>query len=339
MVPGLDGAVVAERSSRRVLDVDELTVEFTAGRKVGRAVDRVSFGVDAGEVLGIVGESGSGKSMTAMAILGLIHPPGRVASGSIQFQGRDLRLLSAQELRKIRGRDVAMIFQDPMSSMNPVITVGSQIVEAIRLHRPNISTAAARTRAIELLDLVRVPDAARRARQYPHELSGGLRQRSMIAMAIANEPALLIADEPTTALDVTIQAQILDLLQEIQLRSNRAMIIITHDLGVLAEYAHRVLVMYAGRIVERGEVDRVLAAPTHPYTAGLLKCVMRSDRSVRDLNPIPGAPPSIFRKPSGCAFHPRCALCRELCTTEEPALTAQHGGSHSACHFAAELQG
>jgi oligopeptide/dipeptide ABC transporter ATP-binding protein len=296
----------------------------------------VSFDVHPGEVFGIVGESGCGKSVTMLAVMGLL-PAGRmrVAAGEIRLRGRDLLALAEKEMRALRGRRMAMIFQDPMTSLNPVLRVESQIAEAVRLHRPELGRAAARARVIELLALVDVPDPERRCRQYPHEFSGGMRQRAMIAMAMANEPDLLIADEPTTALDVTIQAQVMDVLARARERTRAAMILVTHDLGLVAESADRVAVMYGGRIVELGGVEDVFARPCHPYTAGLLASRPRLDAAAEALYSIPGQPPAPGERPPGCVFHPRCGLRegRAPCIERIPPLDRVAAGHRAACHF------
>ena len=324
-----------------LLEIDELAVEFRTEEGVVTAVDGASFTVAESEIVGVVGESGSGKSVTAMSILGLVKPPGRRSGGAIRFRGRDLGELSATSMRAMRGGEIAMIFQDPMTALNPVVSIGRQIVEALRLHDRGIGRQAARTRAVELLALVGMPHPESRFRQYPHEFSGGMRQRAMIAMAIANRPDLLIADEPTTALDVTIQAQVLDLLRVAQRETGAATLLITHDLGVVAELADRVVVMYAGRVVEQGDVTTIFSAPRHPYTLGLLESLPRLDRDVEELHPIPGSPPSLLNRPSGCAFHPRCPMVRDRCRTTRPALLPVElaaGRDHrSACHFAEDL--
>ncbi|QWF84942.1 ABC transporter ATP-binding protein [Amycolatopsis sp. CA-230715] len=329
---------MSEPDERPLLEIDGLTVEFRTDTGVVHAVNDLSLAVRRGEILGIVGESGSGKSVTATSVLGLVRePPGRTVAGSIRFRGQDLRSLRPRELREIRGGPVGMIFQDPMTTLNPVLTIGTQIAEAIRLHHPGTPKRAALARARELLALVGVPDPAARIRQYPHEFSGGMRQRAMIAMAIANDPALIIADEPTTALDVTIQAQVLGLLKTAQAETGAATILITHDLGVVAELADRVAVMYAGRIVETATVFELFAQPRHPYTLGLLASLPRLDLPADELRPIPGSPPDMTDPPRGCAFHPRCPLARDRCRTERPALAVLDGGRQSACHFADEL--
>ncbi len=326
-----------------VLSVSNLTVEFATEDGVVHAVTDVSWDLQAGEVLGIVGESGSGKSVSTMSILGLIPtPPGRIASGEAIFKGDDMLKMSKKRLRDIRGGEMAMIFQDPMTSLNPVFTIGDQISEAIMVHHSEIGEKAARERTIELLELVGVPFAERRVDQYPHEFSGGMRQRAMIAMAIANNPSVLIADEPTTALDVTIQAQIVEVLSTAQRETHAAIVLITHDLGLIAELADRVVVMYAGRVVENGDVFEIFNSPRHPYTIGLMKSLAKLDVDQQRLEPIPGQPPSLITPPPGCAFHPRCTVSqgREICRTELPELRDAGGeqGTHrTACHFAEEL--
>jgi peptide/nickel transport system ATP-binding protein len=286
------------------------------------AVDGVSYSVESGKTLGIVGESGSGKTVSSLTTLGLTRLQGAEIAGSIYFDGRDLVAADDDELRRLRGNEIAMIFQDPLSSLHPFYKVGSQLIEAIRIHR-HVSKSAARERAIDLLELVGIPDPHRRVDQYPHEFSGGMRQRAMIAMALANEPKLLIADEPTTALDVTVQAQILALLQDLQDRLGMAIIIITHDLGVVAEITDEICVMYAGRIVEHASTDRIFDAPEHPYTWGLLKSIPALDRPRdEDLVPIPGRPPSLIMRPSGCFFHPRCPYVQKRHRTVDPRLAS-----------------
>jgi oligopeptide/dipeptide ABC transporter ATP-binding protein len=327
-----------------LLSIRDLTVEFQTEDGVVRAVTDVSYDLHAGETLGVVGESGSGKSVSVLAMLGLIPmPPGRIVSGEALFKGRDLVTLKKHELRRIRGGEMAMIFQDPMTSLNPVFTIGFQIAEAVKTHNSGIGDKKARQRAIELLELVGVPSAERRADQYPHEFSGGMRQRAMIAMAIANDPAVLIADEPTTALDVTIQAQIVEVMRAAQEETHAATILITHDLGLIAELADRVVVMYAGRVVELGDVYTIFNSPRHPYTVGLMNSLARLDADQEWLEPIPGQPPSLITLPPGCAFHPRCAQSqgRARCRTDIPELrSVGEGVVHlSACHFAEELAG
>ncbi|HYH48344.1 MAG TPA: ABC transporter ATP-binding protein [Acidimicrobiia bacterium] len=303
-----------------VMSVRGLTVEFATPDGVVSAVNGVGFDLAAGETLAILGESGSGKSVTAQAVMGLIERPGRVTAGSVLFGDRDLLAASAEDRRRVRGSGIAMVFQDPLSALNPVWSVGFQIGELFRVHR-GLSRRDARRRAVELLERVRIPAAASRVGEYPHQFSGGMRQRVMIAMALALDPKVLIADEPTTALDVTVQAQILELLDELRADTGMGLLLITHDLGVVAETADRVAVMYAGRVVETGPTDNVLSDPRHPYTEGLLASVPRgqSGREER-LRPIAGAPPSLARIPAGCPFHPRCPYVIDQCRTERPPL-------------------
>ena len=326
-----------------VLEIRDLTVEFDTEDGVVHAVTEVTYDLQPGEVLGVIGESGSGKSVSVMTMLGLIpRPPGRVVQGEAVFKGTDLLTMSKRELRKIRGGPVAMIFQDPMTSLNPVIKVGDQIAEAIKVHNSGLGDDGARARTIELLRLVGVPNAEVRFAQYPHEYSGGMRQRAMIAMAIANSPAVLIADEPTTALDVTIQAQIIEVLKTAQQETHASIILITHDLGLIAELADRVVVMYAGRVVEQGDVYVIFNDPRHPYTVGLMNSLARLEGEQEQLEPIPGQPPSLISRPPGCAFHPRCVLSqgRARCRTEVPRLRQIGAPGHlTACHFAEELAG
>jgi oligopeptide/dipeptide ABC transporter ATP-binding protein len=321
-----------------VLSIRDLTVEFKTEDGVVKAVTGVSYDLMPGEILGIVGESGSGKSVSVMTMLGLT-PSARITKGEALYGGRDLLKLPTKQLREIRGGDIAMIFQDPMTSLNPVFTIGDQITEALQTHHPDMSDTAARAKTVELLELVGVPFAERRVDQYPHEFSGGMRQRAMIAMAIANQPRVLIADEPTTALDVTIQAQIMEVLKAAQTETHAATLLITHDLGLIAELADRVVVMYGGRVVELGDVHEIFANPKHPYTIGLMSSLARLDTDQEWLQPIPGSPPSLISLPPGCAFHPRCTHSqgRERCRTEVPPLRAVAGPHLSACHFAEEL--
>ncbi|MGH3343834.1 MAG: ABC transporter ATP-binding protein [Carbonactinosporaceae bacterium] len=331
-------------SSTPLLSIRDLAVEFHTNDGVVHAVDRVSYDVYPGETLGIVGESGSGKSVSVMSLLRLIpEPPGRIVSGEAIFNGRDLLDIPKKQLRDIRGHDIAMVFQDPMTSLNPVFKVGRQVAEAIKAHNPSLSGDQVRARAVELLDMVGVPQPERRYEQYPHHYSGGMRQRAMIAMAIANQPAVLIADEPTTALDVTIQAQILKLLTTAQRETGAAVILITHDLGLIAEMADRVVVMYAGHVVETGDVEDIFHSPRHPYTLGLMNSLPQAEANEEWLRPIPGNPPNLINVPPGCPFHPRCLLSqdRDICSTELPALvpSGQQEGHLSACHFSAELAG
>ncbi len=323
-----------------LLAVRDLVTEFDTADGVVHAVSHVDYDVYPGETVGIVGESGSGKSVTVMSMLGLIPiPPGRIASGQILYNGQDLLTMPPNELRRVRGNEIAMVFQDPMTSLNPVFRVGDQIKEAILVHHPEHGEDVVHKRAVELLALVGIPDPETRVNQYPHEYSGGMRQRAMIAMSIANEPKLLIADEPTTALDVTIQAQVLEVLQAAQRETNAATILITHDLGLIAEMADRVVVMYAGRVVEVADVFTIFKDPRHPYTVGLMASLPRLDAELERLAPIPGQPPSLIDVPSGCPFHPRCRLQqgRERCRTEVPPLYDAGPNHGSACHFYDEV--
>ena len=318
--------------SQPLLSVRGLTTRFRTERGTVTAVDDVSFDVAAGETVAIVGESGSGKSVTALSILRLIpDPPGRIVSGQILFDGSDLLGLDDRGIRAIRGNRIAMIFQEPMSSLNPAITVGRQIGEPVNLHR-GTPWEGALARARELLGLVRIPDAAARVNAYPHQFSGGMRQRAKIAMALACEPQLIIADEPTTALDVTVQAQILDLLQDLAKKANSALILITHDLGVVARYANRVIVMYGGRVVETAPAAELYARPAHPYTRGLMASIPRLDGDTRRrLVPIEGSPPDLAALPPGCAFAARCKLASERCRSERPVLREIAPHHQKAC--------
>jgi oligopeptide/dipeptide ABC transporter ATP-binding protein len=323
-----------------LLEVRDLHTEFRTGAGVVRAVDGVSYTVDPGETVAIVGESGSGKSVGALSVLRLIpDPPGRITQGQILFAGRDLLQLSDDDMREVRGGEIGMVFQEPMTSLNPVLTIGRQITETIEQHR-GVDRAAADKRAVELLGLVGIADARRRLKQYPHQLSGGMRQRIMIAIALACDPKLIIADEPTTALDVTIQAQILELMKELTRRLNVALIIITHNLGVVARYANRVNVMYAGRLVESGPALAIYHTPKHPYTMALLRSVPRLDRPRQArLDPVEGQPPDLTRLDAGCAFRPRCRFAVEACATSRPPLEqAGENGQFAAC-FRSHLVG
>jgi peptide/nickel transport system ATP-binding protein len=303
-----------------LLDVQDLRVRFATEDGVVKAVDGVSLSVDSGQMLGVVGESGSGKSVSMLTVMGLTRAANATISGAAHFEGRDLLAIADDDLRRVRGNDIAMIFQDPLSSLHPFYKVGTQIVEAMQAHR-DVSDAAARDRSVELLGMVGIPDPRQRFDAYPHELSGGMRQRAMIAMALSNEPKLLIADEPTTALDVTVQAQILQLLARLQRELGMAVVLITHDLGVVAEVTDQIVVMYAGRIVEAASTETIFRAPEHPYTWGLLQSIPRLDKP-RDepLVPIAGLPPSLINLPSGCSFHPRCPYVRERHRRVEPGL-------------------
>jgi oligopeptide/dipeptide ABC transporter ATP-binding protein len=324
----------AEAGSRPLLEVTDLRIQFATGAGLVKAVDGVSFHIDRRETLAVVGESGSGKSVTSLAIMGLLPKPGgRIAGGTIVFDGVDLATRSAAEMRRIRGTQIGMIFQEPMTSLNPVQTVGQQIAERVSTHT-GVSPKAAMAEAVEMLKLVRIPDPARRAQNYPHQMSGGMRQRVMIAMALACRPKLLIADEPTTALDVTIQAQILDLMRSLQAEFDMAILFITHDLGVVAEMADRVVVMYAGRAVEEAGVREIFAGPRMPYTRALLRSIPRVDRAATQqerLEAIGGNVPSPMHLPSGCSFHPRCGFVEPACTAQTPALEDTGAGHMVRC--------
>jgi peptide/nickel transport system ATP-binding protein len=318
-----------------LLEVDELTSWFTLQSGKVRAIDKVSFKVDRGECLAIVGESGSGKSVTALSLIRLI-PTAEVEARILRFEDMNLLALSEEQMRKVRGKDISMIFQEPMTSLHPILRIGKQITETLALHT-DLSKAAIHARALELMRLVRISDSEQRMRDYPHQLSGGMRQRVMIAIALACNPKLLIADEPTTALDVTIQAQILDLIRSLRQQLKMALLLITHDMGVVAENADRVLVMYAGRIVEDADVRTLFARPLHPYTASLMASIPRIDlrrpaAGTRDrLSEIPGIVPSLQERPSGCAFAPRCGYVTEQCREMDPPLTEKQTGHKAAC--------
>jgi oligopeptide/dipeptide ABC transporter ATP-binding protein len=329
----------APTGSGAVLEVKDLTVEFPTDDGIVHAVRGVSFTLEPGQVLGIVGESGSGKSVTSLAIMGLLPRSARVR-GEVNFQGRNLLKLPDKEQTKIRGKQIAMIFQDPMTSLNPVYSVGWQLQEAILAHQ-DIDKGTAWTKAVELLELVGIPNAVERAKNYPHEFSGGMRQRAVIAMAMTNDPDVIIADEPTTALDVTVQAQVLDTLERVQENTSAGIVLITHDLGVVAGMADKVLVMYAGKPVEVGDTDAIYYGPRMPYTLGLLGSLPRLDaRGDEQLTPIRGAPPSLINLPPGCPFSPRCPMSRPNCDTDEPELRSVAGIDHvAACHYAEELSG
>ncbi|MFR0354416.1 ABC transporter ATP-binding protein [Streptomyces sediminimaris] len=323
--------------SGAVLEVEDLNVEFPTEDGIVRAVRGAGYRLERGESLGIVGESGSGKSVTALAVMGLLPATARVR-GSVRFDGGELLGLSDARLSEVRGSGIAMIFQDPMTSLNPVYTVGYQIAETLRRHHPGLKARAARDRAVDLLGRVGIPGPERRVDTYPHELSGGMRQRVVIAIAMANDPEVIIADEPTTALDVTVQAQILDALEAARAETGAALVLITHDLGVVAGHTDRVAVMYAGRIVETGSVGDIFYTPRMPYTLGLLGSMPRLDREEERLIPISGSPPSLLNLPPGCPFAPRCPLRREVCDRVEPPLRPSDHAHHlSACHFAGEL--
>ncbi|MFE4452723.1 ABC transporter ATP-binding protein [Streptomyces sp. NPDC056796] len=316
-----------------LLEVRDLHVEFHTRDGVAKAVNGVNYSVAEGETLAVLGESGSGKSVTAQAIMGILDmPPGKISGGEILFRDRDLLKLKGEERRRIRGQEMAMIFQDALSSLNPVLSVGQQLGEMFVVHR-GMSRGDAKEKAIELMDRVRIPAARERVGDFPHQFSGGMRQRIMIAMAMALEPSLIIADEPTTALDVTVQAQVMDLLAELQRELNMGLILITHDLGVVADVADKIAVMYAGRIVETSPVHEIYRAPAHPYTKGLLKSIPRLDQKGQELYAIKGLPPNLLHIPSGCAFHPRCPMAQAVCRTDEPPLYTVDEERRSACHF------
>jgi len=321
-------------NDRQLLDVRGLTVQFPTSDGVVQAVSDVSFTLSRGETLGVVGESGSGKSVSNLAIMGLLNPRRTTISGEVDFMGRNLLTLPQDEMRKIRGKDIAMVFQDPFACLHPMYRVGAQIAEAVTAHS-DVGHAQAWARAVELLDHVGIPNAAARARDYPHQFSGGMRQRAMIAMALVHNPAILICDEPTTALDVTVQAQILELIEDVKREFDIGVILVTHDLGVIAETASSVMVMYAGRIMEYGPAAEIFERPQHPYTWGLLDSMPSVERRLATLVPIEGSPPSLLAPPSGCPFHPRCRYSFEPCSTERPPLRAPAEASHpDACHLA-----
>jgi oligopeptide transport system ATP-binding protein len=320
-----------------LLAVDDLHVEFHTRAGVVRAVNGVSYTVNPGETLAVLGESGSGKSVTAQAIMGILDmPPAVIPKGQIRFKGTDLLKLSEEARTQVRGQRIAMIFQDALSALNPVFTVGWQISEMFRVHR-GMSKSDAMKKAVELMDRVRIPAAKQRVNDYPHQFSGGMRQRIMIAMSIALDPEVLIADEPTTALDVTVQAQIMELLAELQRESQMGLILITHDLGVVADVADKIAVMYGGRIVEHAPVYDIYKAPAHPYTKGLLDSIPRVDQKGQELYAIKGLPPNLLNLPTGCAFHPRCPFRQDTCMTDAPPLYEISGTRGSACHYWREV--
>ncbi len=320
-----------------LLEVEDLHVEFRTDYGTVYAVNGISFSLDRRDTLAILGESGSGKTVSAQAVMGIIDsPPGFVTEGTVRFKGVDLLKIGEKELQKVRGRQIAMIFQDSLTALNPVYTVGFQIGEMFRIHR-GMSWNDSKKKAIELMEHVRIPSAKERIGDYPHQFSGGMRQRVMIAIALALDPDILIADEPTTALDVTVQAQIMELLAELQAETGMGLILITHDLGVVAEVADRIAVMYAGKIVESGPIHDIYANPAHPYTEGLMKSIPRTHQKGDRLDPIKGAPPNLMRIPSGCSFHPRCPYARERCTIDVPPLYGVTTARRSACHYYQEV--
>ncbi|MGF1647240.1 MAG: ABC transporter ATP-binding protein [Kineosporiaceae bacterium] len=323
--------------TERLLEVEDLRVEFRTRRGVVHAVNGISYHLDERETLAILGESGSGKSVSAQAVMGIIDtPPGFVTGGSIRFRGDDLLTMRPDDRRRVRGDRISMIFQDALSALNPVMSVGWQLDEMMRVHR-GASKREARRRTLELMDRVRIPKARERVDGYPHEFSGGMRQRIMIAMALALDPDIIIADEPTTALDVTVQAQIMLLLKELQDDNGMGLILITHDLGVVADVADRIVVMYAGSIVEEAPAHDLYGRPAHPYTRGLMDSIPRLDRGDSRLEPIPGSPPNLVRIPSGCAFHPRCSIARDRCREDSPPLYPVDHRRASACHYWQEV--
>ncbi|WP_455136934.1 ABC transporter ATP-binding protein [Thermophilibacter sp.] len=335
--PALDLKNQPVPEGSHLLEVDDLKMYFHTKDGVVKAVDGVSYTLDRGETLGVVGESGSGKSVTHMTIMGLIDmPPGKIEGGDVRYRGHSLLQMSEREMQQIRGNDIAMIFQDPMTSLNPVYTIGRQLGEGLRLHR-GYTKQQATERAIELLDMVGIPNPEQRVKDYPHQFSGGMRQRVMIAMALACDPDILIADEPTTALDVTIQAQIIELMKQMQEQNGNAIVMITHDLGVVADVADKIMVMYAGHPVEFGTADEIFYHPIHPYTWGLVRSIPEQviDEK-RPLTPIKGNPPSLVNLPSGCPFSPRCPYATERCRTEMPERYVTETGHYSRCHFAGD---
>jgi peptide/nickel transport system ATP-binding protein len=330
--------VIGVENRKPILEVKDLKTYFYTEDGIVKAVDGVSFELYEGETLGIVGESGSGKSVTSLSIMRLLDEKGKIVGGEIIFKGRNLLDLSEDEMRNIRGNEIAMIFQEPMVALNPVYTIGDQIMEAIMLHQ-GVGESEAREMAIDLLRKVGIPEPEKRVDQYPHQLSGGMRQRAMIAMALSCRPSVLIADEPTTALDVTIQAQILDLMKELQREYGMALIMITHDMGVIAEMADRVVVMYAGNVVEYGEVHEIFKKPRHPYTYGLLSSIPRLDVEQAKLKSIPGTVPDPLNFPPCCRFHPRCEFAEERCKHEEPQMVEVAPQHYSRCFFWKKLEG
>lgn len=319
-----------------LLKVENLKTQFFTEEGLVRAVDGVSFSLERGKVLGIVGESGSGKSVMSLSIMKLVPYPGKIVEGKIYFEGKDITNASDAEMRKIRGNNISMIFQDPMTSLNPVFKIGFQLIEAVTIHQ-NVSAREAKELAVKLLSEVGIPDPEEAINRYPHEFSGGMRQRVMIAMALINNPDILIADEPTTALDVTVQAQILDLMRKLQKEFDSSIILITHDLGVVAEMSDEVIVMYAGRIFEKGTVEDIFYRSKNPYTYSLLRSIPRLDADQKKLTPIKGNPPSLINLPSGCPFNPRCDFAKDVCREKQPELLKVGDGHFSYCHFANEL--
>ena len=325
--------------SEHLLEINDLKVSFFTPAGEVKAVNGITYDLDEGRVLGIVGESGSGKSVSVSALMQLLVPPGRVVGGSITFEGRDILAMNKDEIQAVRGKEIGMIFQDPMTSLNPVYTIGEQLIETLKRHT-DMTRKQAWERSVEMLRLVGINNPEQRMKQYPHEFSGGMRQRAMIAMTLLCNPKLLIADEPTTALDVTIQAQILELMRELRQKINAAIIMITHDLGIVSDICDEVIVMYAGRIVERGTIDDIFYRPAHPYTQGLLRCIPRLDSDgSKPLEPIEGTPVDLLALPKGCSFAPRCEKCMRVCLTEQPPTFQMGDGHTSTCWLHAISQG
>ncbi len=332
-----DFAVQPTNTAEHLLEVRDLHIEFVSREGAAKVINGASYFLNPGETLAVLGESGSGKSVTAQAIMGILDiPPGRITAGQILYQGRNLLAMNELERRQLRAKDIAMIFQDALSALNPVYSVGHQISETLR-KRERMSKQDGLKRAVELMDLVKIPSAADRVKDYPHQFSGGMRQRVMIAMSLAMNPKVLIADEPTTALDVTVQAQMMDLLGELRQRLNMAMILITHDLGVVADVADRIAVMYAGRIIEQADVHSLYRNPGHPYTKGLLDSIPRLAHKGAELRTIKGLPPNLMRPPAACKFHPRCPYVQDICRNTDPPNVDLGEGRFSACHFAREV--
>jgi oligopeptide transport system ATP-binding protein len=332
----LEEEIGLDPNADHLLEVRDLHVEFPTDYGVVNAVNGLSYTLDRRETLAILGESGSGKSVSALAVMGIIEKPGRIPKGEVLLQGVDLLQMPERQLRDVRGERIAMIFQDALTALNPVYSVGWQIAEMYRKHR-GTDRKTAFAKAAELMDRVRIPNAKRRVDEYPHQFSGGMRQRVMIAMALALDPDVLIADEPTTALDVTVQAQIMRLLSDLQDETGMGLILITHDLGVVAEVCDNVNVMYAGRVMERAQIHELYEKPAHPYTLGLMRSIPRADQKGGPLDPIPGQPPNLAAIPNGCEFHPRCGFVQDVCRTEPPPLAHVDGYRRSACHFWEEV--
>lgn len=321
-----------EVTTEKLLVVKDLKVHFNTARGIVKALDGVNLEIGRAETYGLVGETGSGKSVTALSIMRLIRPPGKIMEGKISFEGNELLGKTEEEMRMIRGSRIAMIFQEPMTSLNPVYTVGGQIAEPLKIHK-SLEKSEILSKAVDLLNLVRMPEPLRTMAQYPHELSGGMRQRAMIAMMLSCDPSLLIADEPTTALDVTIQAQILQLMRELQQKMNSSILLITHDLGIVAEMCHRLAIMYAGQVVESATVNELFEDPKHPYTVGLLRAIPKPNERVSRLEVIPGSVPDLIHAPQGCKFHPRCPHVMDVCRSKEPSYIKVSEEHYVACHL------